>query len=140
MPVSRRVWRCRSAVTPMPASSSACARHSGKALRQLKGYVRRVRRDLRRHLQEIPQGPLREKILDALCLSGKLLEQGPKSRNKIYFLHAPEVDCISKGKARVRYAFGTKVSLATTLDGGFIVGARSFAGNPYDGHTLAPAL
>ena len=36
--------------------------------------------------------------------------------------------------------FGTKVSLATTLDGGFVVGARSFPGNPYDGHTLAPAL
>jgi IS5 family transposase len=99
-----------------------------------------VRRDLRRHLQEIPQGPLREKILDALCLVGHLLEQGPKSKNKIYSLHEPEVDCISKGKARVRYEFGTKVSLATTLDGGFIVGARSFAGNPYDGHTLAPAL
>ncbi|MFV0385469.1 hypothetical protein [Paracoccus sp. (in: a-proteobacteria)] len=32
----------------------------------------------------------------------------------------------------MRYEFGTKVSLATTLDGGFIVGARSFPGNPYD--------
>ena len=31
-------------------------------------------------------------------------------------------------------------SLATTLDEGFIVGMRSFPGNPYDGHTLAPAL
>lgn len=40
----------------------------------------------------------------------------------------------------MRYEFGTKVSLATTLDGGFVVGARSFPGNPYDGHTLAPAL
>jgi hypothetical protein len=111
-----------------------------KALCQLKGSVGRVRRDLHRHLQEIPQGPLREKILEALCLVGYLLEQGPKSKNKISSLHEPEVDGISKGKARVRYEFGTKVSLATTLDGGFIVGARSFAGNPYDGHTLAPAL
>jgi IS5 family transposase len=55
-------------------------------------------------------------------------------------LHEPEVDCISKGKARIRCEFGTKVSLATTLDSGFVVGARSFPGNPYDGHTLAPAL
>lgn len=39
----------------------------------------------------------------------------------------------------MRYEFGTKVSLATTLVGGFVVGARSFPGNPYDGHTLAPA-
>ncbi|WP_128253367.1 IS5 family transposase [Falsirhodobacter deserti] len=111
-----------------------------KALRQLKGYVGRVRRDLRRHLQEIPQGSLRGRVLDALWRVGSLLEQGPKSRNKIYSLHEPEVDCISKGKARVRYEFGTKVSLATTLEGGFVVGARSFPGNPYDGHSLAPAL
>ncbi|MFT3688993.1 IS5 family transposase [Paenirhodobacter sp.] len=111
-----------------------------KPLRQLRGYVGRVRRDLRRHLQDIPQGPLREKVLDALWLVGRLLEQGPKSRDKLYSLHEPEVDCISKGKARVRYEFGAKVSLATTLDGSLIVGARSFPGNPYDGHILAPAL
>jgi hypothetical protein len=110
-----------------------------KALRQLKGYVGRVHRDLRRHLQDIPEGPLRGKVLEALWLVGRLLEQTPKSKNKIYSLHEPEVDCISKGKARIRYQFGTKVGLATTLDGGF-VGARSFPGNPYDGHTLAPAL
>ena len=111
-----------------------------KALRQLKGYVGRVRRDLRRHLQDIPEGALRGRVLEALWLVGRLLEQTPKSKNKIYALHEPEVDCISKGKARVRYEFGTKVSLATTLEGGFVVGARSFPDNPYDGHTLAPAL
>ena len=111
-----------------------------KALRQLKGYVGRVRRDLRRYLQDIPEGALRGRVLEALWLVGRLLEQTPKSKNKIYALHEPEVDCISKGKARIRYEFGTKVSRATTLDGGFVVGARSFPGNPYDGHTLAPAL
>ena len=111
-----------------------------RALRQLRGYVGRVRRNLRRHLQDSPQGPLREKVLDALWLVGRLLEQGPKSKDKLFSLHEPEVDCISKGKARMRYEFGTRVSLATTLDGGLIVGARSFPGNPYDGHTPAPAL
>ncbi len=50
------------------------------------------------------------------------------------------MDCISKGKARVRYEFGCKVSVATTLDEGVVVGMRSFAGNPYDGHTLRQAL
>lgn len=111
-----------------------------KALRQLKGYAGRIRRDLRRHLQDIPEGALRDKVLEALWLVGRLLEQTPKSKHKIYSLYESEVDCISKGKARVRYEFGTKVSLATTLDGGFVVGARSFPGNPYDGHTLAAAL
>ena len=55
-------------------------------------------------------------------------------------MHEPEVDCISKGKAWVRYEFGCKVSIATTLDEGFVVGMRSFAGNPYVGQTLKEAL
>ncbi|UZO94756.1 Transposase (plasmid) [Roseomonas mucosa] len=50
------------------------------------------------------------------------------------------MDCISKGKARIRYEFGTKVSIATTLVEGFVVGMRAMPGNPYDGHTLADAL
>lgn len=97
-------------------------------------------RDLRRHLDEIPDGALRKRVLEALWLVGRLLHQGPKSQGKIYALHEPEVDCISKGKARVRYAFGTKVSIATTIDEGFVVGMRALPGNPYDGHTLAEAL
>ncbi len=91
-------------------------------------------------MQDFPEGALRDRALEALWLVGRLLEQTPKSKDKIYSLHEPEVDCISKGKARVRYKFGTKVSLATTIDEGFVVGARSFPSNPYDGHTSAPAL
>jgi IS5 family transposase len=111
-----------------------------KALKKLKGYTGRVLRDLRRQLDAIPEGPLRERVLDMLVLVGRLLHQGPKSKGKIYALHEPEVDCISKGKARKRYEFGTKVSLATTIDEGFIVGMRSMPGNPCDGHTLPEAL
>ncbi|MEW6748018.1 MAG: IS5 family transposase [Planctomycetota bacterium] len=111
-----------------------------KALRTLKGYTGRVLRDLRRQLDEIPEGPLRERVLDKLVLVSRLLRQTSKDRGKIYALHEPQVDCISKGKARVRYEFGTKVSVATTLDGGFVVGMRALPGNPYDGHTLAEAL
>jgi transposase, IS5 family len=111
-----------------------------KALRRLKGYVGRVRGDILAHLGSVPAGALRERLLEALALTGRLLQQGPKDRGKLYSLHAPEVDCISKGKARVRYEFGTKVSVATTLIGGFVVGMRALPGNPYDGHTLAEAL
>ncbi|TNC69872.1 IS5 family transposase, partial [Rubellimicrobium roseum] len=111
-----------------------------KALRKLKGYTGRVLRDLRRQLDEIPAGSLRERVLDKLVLVSRLLHQTPKSSGKIYSLHEPEVDCISKGKARVRYEFGCKVSVATTLQGGFVVGMRSLPGNPYDGHTLVEAL
>lgn len=59
---------------------------------------------------------------------------------KLYSLHAPEVDCISKGKAKQPYEFGVKVGIASTLQGNLIVGARAFHGNPYDGHTLAEQL
>ena len=111
-----------------------------KALKKLKGYTGRVMRDLRRHLEDIPTGRLRDRIIAKLALVSQLLHQEPKGSDKIYALHAPEVDCISKGKARVRYEFGCKVSIATTLDEGFVIGMRSFPGNPYDGHTLGPAL
>lgn len=111
-----------------------------KALKKLKGYTGRVMRDLRRHLEDIPEGDLRDRIIAKLALVSQLLHQQPKGGNKIYALHEPEVDCISKGKARVRYEFGCKVSVVTTLDEGIVVGMRSFAGNPYDGHTLKEAL
>ncbi|MCA3457044.1 MAG: IS5 family transposase, partial [Rhodobacter sp.] len=110
------------------------------ALKRLKGYTGRVMRDLRRHLADIPEGGLRDRIIARLALVSHLLHQPPKGADKIYALHEPEVDCISKGKARVRYEFGCKVSVTTTLDEGLVVGMRSFPGNPYDGHTLRQAL
>lgn len=115
-------------------------RRMRKALKKLKGYTGRVMRDLRRHLDDLPTGALRDRVAAKLALVSRLLHQASKGSDKIYALHEPEVDCISKGKARVRYEFGCKVSIATTLDEGFVVGMRSFPGNPYDGHTLIPAL
>lgn len=111
-----------------------------KALKKLKGYTGRVMRDLRRHLQDIPSGLLRDQITGKLALVSHLLHQPVRGSGKIYAMHEPDVDCISKGKARVRYEFGTKVSIATTIDEGFVVGMRALPGNPYDGHTLAEAL
>ena len=115
-------------------------RRMRKGLRKLRGYTGRVLRDLRRQIDDIPMGSLRDRIIARLALVSQLLHQEPRGRDKIYALHEPEVDCISKGKARVRYEFGCKVSVTTTLDEGFVVGMRSFPGNPYDGHTLTPAL
>jgi IS5 family transposase len=69
-----------------------------------------------------------------------MLRQRTKDKNKLYALHAPEVECICKGNARVRYEFGAKVSIVATLKEGLVVGARSMPGNPYDGHTLHEAM
>ena len=70
---------------------------------------------------------------------------GQRERGKkIYSLHAPEVECIGKGKAHKPYEFGVKVSLATTLKhsagGQFIAHAKALPGNPYDGHTLEAVI
>ena len=70
----------------------------------------------------------------------RIRTQQRHDKNKLYALHAPEVECISKGKARNPYEFGVKVSLAVTHKHGLMVGARSFPGNPYDGHVLSAQL
>ena len=55
-------------------------------------------------------------------------------------MHAPEVECLAKGKAHKPYEFGVKVSLATTQASNFVVGLQALAGNPYDEHTLEGQL
>lgn len=70
----------------------------------------------------------------------RIRTQQRHDKNKLYALHAPEVECIGKGKARKPYEFGVKVSLAVTHKQGLMVGARSFPGNPYDGHILAAQI
>ncbi len=111
-----------------------------KALRRLKGYTGRVLRDIERQLGKVPEGTLRARLVEMIALVNRLLAQKPKDKKKLYSLHEPAVDCISKGKAHKRYEFGTKVSVATTNRGGFVVGMRALSGNPYDGHTLHEAL
>ena len=60
-----------------------------------------------------------------------------KQENKIiYSFHAPEVECIGKGKLNKPYEFGNKVGIAVSGRGNFVLGIKSFHGNPYDGHTL----
>ena len=70
----------------------------------------------------------------------RIRNQQPKDKHKLYALHAPEVQCISKGKARKPYEFGVKASIAVTHKSGLMVGARTFPGNPYDGHILSAQL
>jgi IS5 family transposase len=70
----------------------------------------------------------------------RIRTQQRQGKSKLYALHAPEVECIAKGKARKPYEFGVKVSVAITHKQGLVVGARSFPGNPWDGHTLAEQI
>ena len=110
-----------------------------QAVRTLRSRVGRVHRDVQRQLGALSESA-RVKIQELLQCTERILNQRPRYKNKLYALHAPEVECISKGKTRTPYEFGVKVSVATTLKEGLVVGMRSMPGNPYDGHTLAEAL
>ena len=106
-----------------------------KCTRKLRIYLGRVIRDIERKCPA-PDSSLR----DLLRISNRIFSQQRHDKNKMYSVHAPEVECISKGKAHKRYEFGCKVSVAATSKGGWFVGAMAVHGNPYDGHTLSPAL
>lgn len=74
-------------------------------------------------------------------LSKKAKEEYKKAGNKvIYSFHAKEVECIGKGKLNKPYEFGNKVGIAVSGHGNFVLGVKSFHGNPYDGHTLAQTV
>ena len=110
-----------------------------KALRTLRSRVGRVMRDVERQVAQVADNG-RAALLELIASTKRILSQKQKDKNKLYALHAPEVECLSKGKARTPYEFGVKVSITTTHKEGLVVGARSMPGNPYDGHTLAEAL
>jgi hypothetical protein len=74
-----------------------------------------------------------------LARLGRLLAHQKTGHAKLYALHAPEVECLAKGKAHKRYEFGVKVSVAVTNREGLVLGMRALPGNPYDGHTLSTA-
>lgn len=110
-----------------------------KVLRRQRTLLGRVIRDISRQLDTL-EGAAREQMQVWLEQAERLFQQKPKDRNKLYALHAPEVECIGKGKARKPYEFGVKVGIAVTARKGLVVGARSFPGNPYDGDTLEEQL
>ena len=90
-------------------------------------------------------GALEEVFGLPLMLARRVREQRQNQRgSKVYSLHAPEVECIGKGKAHRPYEFGVKVSIDTTLHhskgGEFIAHAKALPGNPYDGHTLEAVI
>jgi IS5 family transposase len=104
-----------------------------KADKRVKTIAGRLVRELERKLSA---GSFYQNDLE---LYKKVLAQQKTDKQKIYSLHEPDVQCISKGKEHRKYEFGNKVSIAYTQTTGVIVGAKSFR-NEYDGHTLEPAL
>lgn len=106
-----------------------------KQTRKLRTYLGRVIRNIERYC-----GPLSQKQSELLEIARRIYEQQREDKGKVYSIHAPEVECIAKGKAHKKYEFGCKVSLVTTSKENWIVSIDAVSGNPYDGATLKPAL
>lgn len=90
-------------------------------------------------VDEFPQS-----LKESFTKATKVLVQDKDTKDKLLVWHAPEVECIGKGKARTPFEFGCKVSLVTNVNrakgGHFILSARALHGKPYDGHTLKGAI
>ena len=120
-------------------------KRANRALRTLRTYLGRVIRDITRKI-EGRTDLLGEIVLGRmLALARRVLDQKQHQRGpKVYSLHAPEVECIGKGKAHRPYEFGVKVSVATTLShakgGQFVTHVKALPGTPYDGHTLKTVI
>lgn len=114
-----------------------------RVLKRQRTVLGRVLRDVQRRLLEAPQD-VRDRLQPWLERAERIRSQRPKDKHKLYALHAPEVECIGKGKPHKPYEFGVKVSVATPLNrckgGQFVAHVQALPGNPYDGHTLATVI
>jgi IS5 family transposase len=114
-----------------------------RQIKLLRTRLGRIIRDIRRKIDG--DAELQEAFAVALSKASQIRRQKHRQRGwKLYSWHAPETECIGKGKAHKPYEFGVKVSLTTTnkrcKGGQFILHAKALPGSPYDGHTLRNAI
>ena len=121
--------------------------HQFKRARRQLTFLRtrlgRIIRDVRRKIEA--DAARQDRFGPLLDLASRICHQEQRQRGpKVYSWHAPEVECIGRGKARTPYEFGCKVSIATPATapkgGQFVLHAKALHGNPYDGHTLGPVI
>ena len=80
-------------------------KRAGRALRFLRVRLGRVIRDIRRKIAG--NEALTERFADLLALAVRVRFQDHRQRgHKVYALHAPEGECIGRGKGRGPYEFG----------------------------------
>ncbi|MDO9558996.1 MAG: IS5 family transposase [Syntrophales bacterium] len=108
---------------------------SKKETKKLKTMLGRVLRDIERKCTN-PEG----RLAKVLNLAKAIFNQKRNDTHKVYSVHAPEVECIAKGKVHKKYEFGCKVSMVSSSRDNWILAIDALHGNPYDGHTLKDAL
>jgi len=114
-----------------------------RQLRILRTRLGRLVRDIRRKIGGKPD--IEAAFEWPLARASQIRSQQQRQRGwKLYSFHAPEVECIGKGKASAPYEFGVKASIVTTNahtpGGQFVLHAKALPGNPYDGHTLRAVI
>ncbi|MGY3423360.1 IS5 family transposase [Bradyrhizobium sp. F1.13.4] len=139
---SSRVAKAAAMMAGRYAHAKQFSRHQ-RQLRILRSRLGRIIRDIRRKIEGQPA--LEEAFALPLGRAVQIRSQQQRQRGwKLYSFHAPEVECIGKGKAAAPYEFGVKASIVTNnrrAPGGlFVLHARSLPDNPYDGHTLRDAI
>jgi len=108
-----------------------------KEEKRLHTYLGRVIRDFERKARNIKLDKESQFLLGVVK---SIFNQQKNDSNKIYSVHEPHVECISKGKVHKKYEFGCKASIVITHKEGLALDVRAVHGNPYDGHTLEEAL
>ena len=113
-----------------------------RQVRFLRHRLWRVYREIKRYLETHPH--LRDAFQETMKKAYIIGFQERKSARKLYSWHAPEVECIGKGKADKPYEFGCKVSVTTHVNpapaGNFVLHIAALHGNPFDGHTLSGVM
>jgi len=137
-----RVAKAAAMMAGRYAHAKQFRRHQ-RQLRILRSRLGRIIRDIRRKIEGQPA--LEEAFALPLGRAMQIRSQQQRQRGwKLYSFHAPEVECIGKGKAAAPYEFGVKASIVTNnrrAPGGlFVLHARAMPDNPYDGHTLRDVI
>lgn len=114
-----------------------------RQLRLLRSRLGRIVRDISRKIAG--RLALEAAFERPLMKAAQIRSQQQRQRGwKLYSFHAPEVECIGKGKASAPYEFGVKASIVATNarapGGQFVLHAAALPGNPYDGHTLRDVI
>ena len=115
---------------------------AARQLKRARRETRKLRTYLGRVLRNVERGKrkLSEKQEQLVNVTRRIFTQQRTDHGKVYSVHAPEVECIAKGKVAKHYEFGCKVPIVTTSRQSWIVGVDAVHDNPYDGTTLKPAL
>lgn len=115
-----------------------------REIRFLKRRLGRVRRDIERRIEDRPglQARFAPSLKKARIIESQVLNK--RAPEKLYSWHAPETECIGKGKAHKPYEFGCKATFTTTNGrtkaGMLVLHAEALSGAPFDGHTLGRVL